>query len=265
MKAVRKHTENKWVLLYIERWLKTPMQMADGSLQEKTKGVMQGGVISPVLSNLFLHYVFDKWMKRTHPAMLWCRYADDAVVHCETEREAQELLEELKQRYKECGLELHPGKTKIIYCKDDNRKGHHPETKFNFLGYTFRSRLVKKQETNKFFVSFTPAVGQEAMKSMRAETRRRGYRNRTDMSLNDIAKEYNPVLRGWINYYGKYNRSSLYPMLGHFNKTLVSWAMRKFKKLRGHKTRASKFIEGISKKQPTLFVHWKLGMIGSFA
>ena len=265
MKAVRKHTENKWVLLYIERWLKTPMQMADGSLQEKTKGVMQGGVISPVLSNLFLHYVFDMWMKRTHPAMPWCRYADDAVAHCKTERQAQELLEELKQRYQECGLELHPNKTKIIYCKDDNRKGHHPETTFNFLGYTFRSRLVKKQETNKFFVSFTPAVSQEAMKSMRAETRRRGYRNRTDMSLNDIAKEYNPVLSGWIHYYGKYNRSSLYPMLGHFNKTLVSWAMRKFKKLRGHKTRASQFIESISKRQPALFVHWKLGMIGSFA
>lgn len=265
MKAVKKHTENKWVILYIERWLKTPMQYPDGSLCEKTKGVMQGGVISPVLSNLFLHYVFDIWMKKKHPKNPWCRYADDAVVHCETEEEAHQLLEELKQRYKECGLELHPEKTKIVYCKDENRRGTYPTTEFNFLGYTFKGRLVKKQKEENFFIGFTPAVSKQALKSMRAETRRRGYRNRTDMSLNDIAEQYNPVLRGWINYYGRYNRSSLYPMLRHFNKTLVAWAMRKYKKLRVHKTRAVRFIENISKRQSNLFVHWSLGMVGACA
>lgn len=265
MKAVKKHTKCKWVILYIERWLKTPMQLPDGSLQEKTKGVMQGGVISPVLSNLYLHYVFDVWMKKHHPQKPWSRYADDALAHCETEAAAQQLLAELKNRFKECGLELHPEKTKIVYCKDDNRRGDYPKTKFDFLGYTFQRRLVKKQGKEEFFIAFTPAVSQQALKSMRAETRRRGYRNRTEMSLNEIAKQYNPVLRGWINYYGRYNRSSLYPMLGHFNKTLVAWAMRKYKKLRVHKTRAVAFVENIAKRQPSLFVHWNIGMTGSFA
>jgi RNA-directed DNA polymerase len=265
MKAVKKHTECKWIILYIERWLKTPMQLPDGSLQEKTQGVMQGGVISPVLSNLFLHYVFDIWMKKNHPTTLWCRYADDALVHCETEQQAQQLLTELKQRFEECGLELHPEKTKIVYCKDKNRKGKYPKTEFDFLGYTFRGRLVKKVDENKFFIGFNPAVSKQALNSMRAETRQRSFRNRTDMSLEDIAEQYNPVLRGWLNYYGRYNRSSMYPMLGHFNRTLVAWAMRKFKKLRSHKTRAVKFVENISKRQPSLFIHWNMGMMGSFA
>jgi RNA-directed DNA polymerase len=153
MKAVKKHTDNKWVILYIERWLKTPMQLPDGSLQEKTKGVMQGGVISPVLSNLFLHYVFDIWMKKNYPMIPWCRYADDALAHCKTEQQAQELLSKLKQRFKECGLELHPDKTKIVYCKDSNRKNEYSNTKFEFLGYSFQRRLVKNKE-NKMFLGF---------------------------------------------------------------------------------------------------------------
>ncbi len=265
MKAVKKHTDNKWIILYIERWLKTPLQLPDGSLQEKIKGVMQGGVISPVLSNLFLHYVFDNWMTKQYSNTPWCRYADDAVAHCRTEQEAQQLLCALKQRYKDCGLELHPEKTKIVYCKDENRKKDYPKTEFDFLGYTFCGRLVKKNGEDEFFVGFTPAVSKRALKDMRAETRRRGFRNRTDMSLTEIAEQYNPVLRGWINYYGRYNRSSLYPMLGHFNKTLVAWAMRKFKKLRGHKTRAVKFMDKVVERQPDLFEHWKIGMRGGFA
>ncbi len=239
--------------------------MPDGSLQEKTKGVMQGGVISPVLSNLFLHYVFDHWMKRNHSTKLWFRYADDAVAHCKTELEAQQLLAELKQRYKDCGLELHPEKKKIVYCKDENRKGHYPETEFTFLGYTFRGRIGKKKEENEFFIGFNPDVSKQALTSMRAETRQRNLRNRTDMSLEEIAEHYNPVLQGWLNYYGRYNRSSMYLMQRDFNRTQVAWAMRKFKKLRSHKTRAVKFMENISKRQPSLFVHWKEGMIGSFA
>lgn len=178
MKAVKKHTGNKWVILYIERWLKTPMRFPDGSLQEKTKGVMQGGVISPVLSNLFLHYVFDAWMKRNHPEMPWCRYADDGLVHCKTEQEAQQLLAELKSRFAECGLELHPQKMKIIYCKDSSRRKNYPNTKFEFLGYEFRRRLVKNNKRNSLFVNFTPAVSPSALKSMRAETRKWNFRNK---------------------------------------------------------------------------------------
>jgi RNA-directed DNA polymerase len=265
MKAVRHHTDNKSILLYIERWLKTPMQLPDGSLQEKTKGVMQGGVISPVLSNLFLHYVFDAWMKRNHPTIPWCRYADDALAHCETEEEAQQLLAELIKRFGECGLELHPDKTKIVYCKDDNRSGNYPETKFDFLGYSFRRREAKNKRNNKLFLSFNAAVSSGAMKSMRAKTRQMGFSTRTDKSLEDIAKECNPILRGWINYYGQYTPSALQPVFRHFNKSLVKWAMRKFKKLKGHKTKAILFMEEISKRQPQLFAHWGMTMGAAFA
>lgn len=265
MKAVKKHTENKWVILYIERWLKTPMQLPDGSLREKTKGVMQGGVISPVLSNLFLHYVFDSWMKRNHPTILWCRYADDALAHCKTEWQAKQLLAELQQRFKECGLELHPDKTKIVYCKDGRRRRKHSKIEFEFLGYLFRRRLVKNNKRNSMFISFTPAASKNALKSMRAKTREQNFRNRTDLELRDIAKTYNPVLRGWIEYYGKYNRSSLYSVFIHFNRTLVAWLMRKCKRFKGRKTSASAFMHKIAEKEPHLFAHWKIGMVGGFA
>lgn len=265
MKAVRKHTDNRWIILYIERWLRAPMQMPDGSLKERTKGVPQGGVVSPVLSNLFLHYVFDVWMKQKHPDILWCRYADDGLVHCKTERQAQRLLAELRQRYKECGLELHPDKTKIVYCKDGSRKGGYSRVEFDFLGYTFRRRTAKNTKRNSMFVNFTPAVSKVALKSMRAETRKWGIRNRTDLNLKDIANMYNPVLRGWIAYYGRYYRSGLYPVFRHFNKTLIAWAMRKFGRFRDRKTWASIFMEKISEREPSLFAHWKAGMVGAFA
>lgn len=265
MKAVRHHTNNKWVLLYIERWLKTPMQMPDGSLLEKTRGVMQGGVISPVLSNLFLHYVFDAWMKRNHPTIPWCRYADDAVAHCETKEEAKQLLEALKTRYKECGLELHPDKTKIVYCKDDSRRKEYPIKEFTFLGYTFRARTCLNTKRNCLFTRFTPAVSKEALKAMRARIRKSNLRHKTNLSIEEIADCFNPILQGWLNYYGQYTRSAMYPICRHFNKTLVAWAMRKYKKLHGRKIKASQFLIRISKNEPDLFAHWEIGMTGGFA
>jgi RNA-directed DNA polymerase len=265
MKAVKKHTNIKWVILYIERWLKAPMQKTDGSVMERTCGTPQGGVISPVLSNLFLHYVFDMWMRRNHPENPWCRYADDGLAHCKTEREAQEILRALDIRFKECGLTLHPEKTKIVYCKDGSRKGTYPNTKFEFLGYCFRARWCKNTKKNSIFVNFTPAVSSAAGKSMRATTRKYDIRNRTDLSLQQIANWFNPVLNGWLNYYGKYSRSAMYPILRHFNKTLVAWAMRKYRRFRDRKIRVSNFIERISEKHPNLFVHWRKGMVGAFA
>jgi RNA-directed DNA polymerase len=265
MKAVRKHTQCKWVILYIERWLKAPMQMADGRQKQRDRGTPQGGVISPVLSNLFMHYVFDVWMKRMHADTPWCRYADDGLVHLKTELEAQEMLLALKKRFEECGLELHPEKTRIVYCRDGQRKGRYPNESFDFLGYTFRSRACKNRKRNSMFVSFTPAVSKTALKAMRAKTRRDDLRNRTDLSLVEIAKWYNPVLQGWLNYYGSFYRSGLYPVWRHFNKTLIAWAMRKYKRFRQRKTRAAIFLEKISKLRPKLFVHWRNGMQGAFA
>lgn len=265
MKAVNKHTNNKWVILYTERWLKAPLQVSDGLLIERTKGTPQGGVISPVLSNLFLHYVFDVWMGNNHPGKQWCRYADDGLVHCKTEQEAQKLLLELSHRFAECGLELHPEKTKIVYCKDGRRGKEYSNTCFTFLGYDFRQREVRNIKLNKVFLSFNPAVSKEAAKSMRSKTRRSGIRNRSDLSLEEIARWYNPILRGWLNYYGRYHRTGMVPVMLHFNKTLVAWAMRKYKKLRGCKVKASLFIKKVQRERPDLFEHWKQGVGGVFA
>jgi RNA-directed DNA polymerase len=265
LRAVHKHTACTWVRLYMERWLKAPMQLADGTLVPRTKGTPQGSVVSPVLSNLFMHYAFDVWMTRTFPGTPWCRYADDGLVHCKSEQEAHAIKAALSARLTECGLELHPDKTQIVYCKDGSRKGRYPKTQFDFLGYTFRPRVVKNRKRHSVFVNFTPAGSSAALKAMRQTTRRRNFRNRSDLSLEDIAHYHNPVLRGWLEYYGRYYPSAMDPVLRHFNQTLIAWAMRKYRRLKGHKMRASRFVERIAKRQPHLFVHWQRGMVGAFA
>jgi RNA-directed DNA polymerase len=264
MKAVRKHTDSKLVLLYIGRWLKTPMQLPDGSLQEKTKGLMQGGVISPVLSNLFLHYVFDVWMTKQYLNLPWCRYADDGLVHCKTEQQANQLLLTLRKRFEECSLELHPDKTKIVYCKDENRRNEYPNMNFTFLGYDFRRRSAKNTKSNKMFLSFNPAISNAAKKSMRAKTKEMIKSIGSYKSLKDVANEFNPILQGWINYYGRYHKTALRPVFRHFNLSLILWMMRKFKRFKSHKTRTAIFLEGLLEKQPDLFAHWKCGLIGDF-
>jgi len=259
MKAVRKHTDCKWMLLYIERWLKAPFQGEDGILVERTKGTPQGGVISPLLANLFLHYVFDKWMERNYPQVPFCRYADDGVVHCRTEAEAWLMKEVLESRFKECNLELHREKTRIIYCKDEDRRKEYSQTSFDFLGFTFRPRRSKNR-WGKPFINFSPAVSNEAGKAMRQEARRWRLHLRSDKSLEDLSKMFSPVVRGWINYYGSFYKSALYPTLRHLNRTLVRWAERKFKRLRRHQRRAEYWLGRIAQRQPWLFPHWRIGI-----
>ena len=265
LKAVRKHVTCPWAVLYIERWLTAPMVMEDGTQVERICGTPQGGVVSPLLANLFLHYAFDLWMARTHPGLPWCRYADDGLVHCRSEQEAQAIKAELQARLAECHLEMHPTKTKIVYCKDGSRKGKYPNRSFDFLGYCFRPRLVRNSRRGTLFWSFTPAVSRAALTDMRQEIRETNFRNRTQIALGDIARELNPVLRGWMEYYGRYNPSALYPVFRQVNRTLVAWAMRKYKHLAGHKTRASLFLESIAEKNPRLFAHWRKGTVGTFA
>lgn len=192
-------------MLYIKRWLTAPLQHADGTLVERSRGTPQGGVISPVLANLFLHYTFDAWMSKHYPGIPWCRYADDGLAHCRTEQEALALMAALEARFSQCGLQMHPDKTKIVYCKDGSRKKQYPVTQFDFLGYTFRPRSVKNSKRNSMFVSFTPAVSNKAVKAMRQTTRKLNLRNRTQLSLADISRLHNPVLRGWLEYYGKFS------------------------------------------------------------
>ena len=187
LRAVRKHVTCKWALLYIERWLTAPMEQDDGTRTARTRGTPQGGVISPILSNLFLHYTFDLWMTRTHPDLPWCRYADDGLVHCRTEQEAEVFKARLQARLTECRLELHPIKTKIVYCRDGKRRGKYPNVTFDFLGYCFRPRLVQNSRDNTLFCGFTPAVSVSAMKAMRTTIRELGLRHRTELSMADIA------------------------------------------------------------------------------
>jgi RNA-directed DNA polymerase len=265
LRAVRKHITCKWALLYIERWLKAPMVLEDGITKERSCGTPQGGVVSPILSNLYLHYAFDVWMTRTHPKLPWCRYADDGLVHCRTEQEAEALKAELQARLAECHLEMHPTKTKIVYCKDAKRKGKYPNVKFDFLGYCFRPRLVRRFRDNSLFGGFNPAVSPSAMKDMCATIRDLNLRRQTQLSFQDIACRLNPLLRGWIEYYGHYAPSALYPLFRYVNQTLVAWAMRKFKRFRHYKIQASQFLQRLAKECAGLFVHWQIGMTGTFA
>lgn len=257
MRAVRKHTGDKWVLLYIERWLKAAIAMPDGSTHHPEKGTPQGGVISPLLANLFLHYGFDQWMQREHPSTPFERYADDAVCHCQTEAQAHALRETLDKRMKAIGLELHPDKTRIIYCKDDDRRGGYPDTRFDFLGYTFRPRRSKNWR-GKHFINFTPAISDKAAKAIRQTSRKWRWSCRSDKSLEDLAFMFNRVIQGWINYYGRYYKSALLPVFKVLECRLVRWAMRKYKRLRGHQRKAAQWLRRIARKQPWLFAHWRM-------
>lgn len=260
IKAVDKHITDEWVRLYIRRWLVAPMQMPNGELQERSKGTPQGGIISPVLANLFLHYVFDKWLSKHYPKVTWCRYADDGLLHCNSLFEAQEMLKALKLRFNACGLDLHPTKTKIVYCKDTSRKGSYETTSFDFLGYTFRARRVKGKIRNNLFMSFSPAVSKSALKTMRYRIRKLRVRCRTEMSINEIAKWLNPIIQGWIYYYGRFHRSAMAAIGRHINLTLIRWARRKYKRLRKHKINACKFIGNLIEQAPHLFAHWRAGL-----
>lgn len=237
LRALHRHTDCKWVLLYVERWLKAPVCMPDGTLAEQSQGTPQGAVISPLLANLFLHYAFDRWMREHHPDIPFERYADDIICHCASEAQARLLKDALRQRLMQCHLELHPHNTKIVYCKDANRRGSYPEQRFDFLGYTFRPRS-SKNGAGKLFASFAPAVSEKAAKAMRQRMRRWRLHHRNDLALDEIARWTRPVLLGWVHYYGRFHASALRRALRTLDDFLVRWAQRKYKRLCAHKARA---------------------------
>jgi len=259
MKAIKFHTDEKWIHLYIERWLKASLQREDGELIKREKGTPQGGVVSPLLANIFMHYAFDKWMKRRFPEVKFERFADDILAHCSSLKQAERVLEEIRIRLKECGLELHPEKTKIVYCKDVDRKGSYEHERFDFLGYTFRPRL-SKNKMGKCFVNFTPAVSQRAANRIRKEIRSWKIHLRSDKNIDDLARMFNAYVQGWVNYYGRYYKSAMYPFLRNIEGYLIRWVMRKYKRFQGHKQRARKWLGCVRKREPRLFVHWRLGL-----
>ncbi len=260
MRAVRHHTDIPWVLLYVERWLKAPAQHSDGTLENRTKGSPQGSVISPLLSNLFMHYAFDEWLRRKAPNIQFARYADDAIVHAHSLKQAESLLALIRCRLADCCLELHPEKTKIVYCKDSDRCETYENMKFDFLGYTFRPRRAKNHR-GKMFVSFLPGVSNKAANSIRAKIRswRLGAR-RNNQSLEEIARFVNPFVRGWVNYYGRFYPSALTPILRSLERSLVYWVRRKFKRFRSHPRRAVHWLGQVAQREPRLFALWAHGI-----
>jgi RNA-directed DNA polymerase len=259
MKAIRFHTEEKWIHIYVERWLKAPLQLEDGTLIKRDMGTPQGGVISPLLANIFMHHAFDEWMKRRNSEVRFERFADDILVHCSSQKRAEEVLEEIKNRLKECGLEVHPEKTKIVYCKDEDRKGSYENESFDYLGYTFRSRM-SKNKYGKSFVNFTPAISKEAAKNIRKEIRSWKIHLRSSKSLTDLARIFNAHIQGWVNYYGRYCKSAMYSSIRNMEHCLKKWVMRKYKRFRKNKIRATEWLGVVRKRDPKLFVHWRLGL-----
>ena len=259
-RAVAHHTDKPWVCLYVGRWLRAPVERPDGTHIERTKGTPQGGVISPILANLFLHYAFDLWIARNYPSIQFERYADDAIVHCKTEEEARAVLEAIRGRFAECGLVLHPTKTKIVYCKDDDRAGEYEHIKFDFLGYSFQPRRAKNR-WGQFFVSFLPAISNKAAKAIWQTIREwRMASTRNDQRLEDLARLTNPVVRGWMNYYGRFYRSKCVQVLRRLNEALARWARWKFKRFRRRERASMYWLGCIARRDPNLFVLWQLGV-----
>jgi RNA-directed DNA polymerase len=257
MKALRHHCRIRWVLLYVERWLKAPMKV-NAEHVPRLSGTPQGGVISPLLANLFLHYVFDAWVRREMPGVPFCRYADDGLLHCKSRRQAECVMAKIRRRFKECGLEIHPQKSRIVYCKDANRTEEHEEVCFDFLGFTFRPRRCVSDKRG-VHPNFLPAISRNSVKAINREIRSWHLQLKNDKSLVDLANMFNLKLRGWFAYYGRFYPSALRRLWRNVNGYLVRWVRRKYKRFASHKRRARKYLRCLAHKNPRLFVHWELG------
>jgi group II intron reverse transcriptase/maturase len=255
VKAVEAHTDAPWVLLYVKRWLTAPIQQPDGTLLQRDRGTPQGSSVSPVLANLFLHYAFDMWLTREFPTVEFERYADDAVVHCVTERQARQVLASLRERMEEVGLALHPAKTKVVYCRDGKRCRDYDTTQFTFLGFTFRSRTAQNRD-GELFTRFLPAISKDALKKISRQVRSWRLHMRIGSTFAQLARAINPIVEGWMRYYGAFQRSALYPLLGRINAYLVRWIQEKYRRLRAVK-KARRAFKGATLAYPTMFRHWR--------
>jgi len=255
VKAVRANTDQDWVVLYVRRWLSAPLQRPDGTLERRDRGTPQGSAVSPILANLFMHYAFDMWMAREFPSVRFERYVDDAVVHCVSERQALMVRDAIAERLTAVGLRLHPEKTKVVYCQDWNRRTRsyeHPS--FTFLGYEFRARSARDRN-GQMFGSFLPAISKEAEKRINREVRGWRLHRHTDWSLGQLARWINPIVRGWLQYYGRFYRSKLYALCKRINTYLMRWARKKYQRLHGFK-KAHAWWMALGERYPRLFAQW---------
>jgi RNA-directed DNA polymerase len=257
LRALARHTDQKWVLLYVERWLEAPMLMADGNLVPREKGTPQGSPISPLIANLFLHYGFDAWMAREFPAVQFERFADDVVIHCVSESHARDLREALARRLVEVGLELHPEKTRIVYCKNSKRRGAYEHVSFTFCGYAFRPRKAKNKSQGETFMGFLPAVSPGKLSEMSRRVASWRLHRRVNLTLDDLATEVNPVIGGWLAYYTAFYPTAVTPLCHRIDLHLVRWARRKYKRLECSGPRARAWLRGVRSREPELFVHWR--------
>lgn len=266
MQVLRHYTSAKWILMYVERWLKCPMVMPDGRQIERTQGTPQGGVISPLLANMFLHVVFDAWMRKHYAdteygSIRWERYADDIIVHCNNEKQARYILNRIKERMKSCGLELHPKKTKIVYCKQNNRRGKFKHTKFDFLGFSFQPRRIYEVTEGKVSIwwGYCAAISTKAARHIRNQIMKYKIHRATGAELEQIAQSLAPRLRGWIRYFSPFYPSALREVFSALNARLVRWITNKYKTYRRRKYKAWQKLKGIARDFPNLFEHWKYG------
>ena len=255
MKAVRTHINDNWILMYIERWLIAPFELGDGTRVPRESGTPQGGVVSPILMNLFMHYAFDCWMKRTYPQCPFARYADDAVVHCRSLKQAEYMMQTIASRLEECRLTIHPEKSKIVYCKDSKRTKAYPHVQFTFLGFTFRPRSAKSKH-GRVFTSFLPAVSDAALKRMKDAVRGWRLNRQTSVKLADLAAQYNPTVRGWWNYYGAFYKTEMCRFFQYIDQKLERWARRKYQTLSRGRSRSAEWLSKMKEVFPTMFSHW---------
>lgn len=257
MKAVSSHIREGWILLYIERWLSAPFETTDGERLPRERGTPQGGVVSPIMMNLFMHYTFDAWMKRVNPSCPFVRYADDAVVHCRTRKQAEEVMRCIALRLADCGLTMHPEKSKVVYCKDSNRTASYPHVSFTFLGFTFRPRVAINRQ-KRAFTNFLPGVSADALKRMRKEVRGWRIHRQTPGTLVELAQQYNPKIRGWWNYFGAFYRTAMRGLSQYIDQKLELWARRKYKTLSRNKQRSAGWLRKMKNETPRMFSHWSV-------
>jgi RNA-directed DNA polymerase len=257
LKAVAHHTTEKWLLMYVQRWLSAPLVQPDGTLTRRDRGSPQGASISPLLANLFMHYAFDSWMAREFPEVPFERFVDDVIVHCVSEQQAARIRYAIAARLAECGgLRLHPTKTRNVYCKKSGRHGSHEQVTFDFLGFTFKPRAAKRADGT-MFTTFSPAISREAATSIRQQIRRMRFHLRSDLSFSDIARMINLRAGAWANYYGRFCPSETAKVLFHIDRYIVRWARRKYKHLRRAPRRAGRTLAAIKRDRPGLLAHWR--------